>query len=248
MSEPTLARVRRDIRALGDPVRAAGLARYFKCGPGEYGEGDRFLGIRLPDLRAAVRRARGLGYDETLKLLRSPWHEERLAALLLLVDRFERGDARERSRVHRAYLANTVYINNWDLVDASAPTLIGDHLGPEPVGLAGMRLLERLARSSSLWERRMAILGTFGAIRRNDYPPSLRIAERLLDDEHDLIHKAVGWMLREVGKRDGAALRAFLDAHASVMPRTTLRYAIERFPERERKRYLAVEHARRKRR
>lgn len=232
---PSLATVRREVRALADPTRAAGVARFFKCAPGEYGYGDRFLGLYVPQLRALARRFLELGYDETLKLLRSPWHEERLLALMLLVERFRAGDARERGRVHRDYLANAEWVNNWDLVDTSAPVLVGEHLAAGDV-----RLLERLARSSSLWERRIAIVGTFGAIRRGDHAPALHIARRLLNDDHDLIHKAIGWMLREVGKRDGAALRGFLDVHAPVMPRTTLRYAIERFSDGERKHYMTV--------
>jgi 3-methyladenine DNA glycosylase AlkD len=230
-----LGDVRATVRALGDPVRAAGVALFFKTGPGDYGEGDQFLGIYVPDLRRAARAARGLSHEETLTLLRSAWHEERLLALMLLVDAHERGTEKQRVTIHRAYLANTRFVNNWDLVDASARALVGPH-----IVRAGTRLIERLAKSASLWERRIAIVATHHTIMLDEYQPTLTIAEHLLDDEHDLIHKAVGWMLREVGKRDVTTLRAFLRAHATTMPRTALRYAIERFPEAERKRYLAM--------
>ncbi len=221
------------LRELGDAEIAAHSQRFFKTGPGEYGEGDRFLGIRVPALRQEAKRCAGLSLAQNLKLLRSPFHEARLLALLLLVRRYERGDPRERNELFRHYLEHTAYINNWDLVDSSAPAVIGSHL------LHGNRaLLDRLAASPSLWERRIAVLACFHFIRRGDFRDALRLCAALLDDEEDLIHKATGWMLREIGKRDGAKARAFLKRHGRRMPRTMLRYAIEKFPPDERKRYL----------
>ena len=232
---PTLAGVRAAIRALANPTRALGTARFFKTGPGEYGEGDFFLGLDVPQMRRIARAHRDLALDDTIELLQSKWHEDRAIALLLMVNAHTIGTERARSQLHRAYLANSHRVNNWDLVDLSAARLVGYH-----VEQSGTKLIERLARSKSLWERRIAIVSTFHTIRANHFEPTFLIARMLLADPHDLIHKATGWMLREVGKRDEAALRAFLDAHAAEMPRTALRYAIERFPEHDRKRYLAV--------
>ena len=233
---PTVGDVRAAIRAEASAADAEFLQRYFKTGPGEYGEGDRFLGVRVPALRGLAKRFRALPPDDVLALLRSEWHEERLLALLLMVEQYVRGDAARRGEIHQAYLANTAYVNNWDLVDSSAPTLVGAHLAPGHTAL-----LDRLSRSANTWERRIAMLATAHAIRAGDFAPTLRIAERLLADPHDLIHKAVGWMLREVGKRDPAREEAFLRAHYRRMPRTMLRYAIERFPEELRQRYLRGE-------
>lgn len=230
---PTLAAFRREIAAAGDPARAAGVARFFKTGKGEYGEGDKFLGITVPQLRVLARSGRGLSLENTLRLLRSPWHEERAVALMLLVDAHDRGSPAERRAIHRAYLANTKYVNNWDLVDMSAPELVGQHIAEH-----GTRVVERLAKSRLLWDRRIAMVATHRTTRDGDTGPAVLIAERLLGDEHDLMHKAVGWMLREVGKRSPETLRAFLRKHAASMPRTALRYSIERFAPEERKRWL----------
>ncbi|HEX6042241.1 DNA alkylation repair protein, partial [Longimicrobium sp.] len=198
-----------------------------------YGEGDRFLGIRVPAVRKLVREFRGTPLDEVAVLLRSAWHEARLTALLLLVDAYARGDAATREAVYRLYLSSTAFINNWDLVDTSAPHVVGAHLAE------GDRTeLERLARSASLWERRIAMLATQHFIRRGEFGTALRIAEMLVGDGHDLIHKAVGWMLREIGDRDRAAEEAFLRRHLRTMPRTMLRYAIEKFPPDLRRAYL----------
>ena len=184
-------------------------------------------------LRGLVREYRGLPPERAAELLRSPWHEARLFACLLLADAYPRGDAPAREAIYRLYLQNTRYINNWDLVDSSAPHVVGAHLQ------AGDRtVLEWLARSDSLWERRIAILATQHFIRRGAFGTTLRIAEMLVDDPHDLIHKAVGWMLREVGNRDRAAEEAFLVRHHRTMPRTMLRYAIEKFPPDLRESYL----------
>lgn len=221
------------LREMGNPEDAAFLQRYFRTGPGEYGAGDRFLGIRVPAVRKLVREHRGTPLHEVATLLRSAWHEARLLALLLLVDTYARGNGDTREAVYRLYLASTAYINNWDLVDTSAPHVVGAHLA------AGDRTeLERLARSESLWERRIAMLATQHFIRRGELDTALRIAEMLVGDRHDLIHKAVGWMLREIGDRDRAAEEAFLRRHLATMPRTMLRYAIEKFPPDLRQAYL----------
>jgi len=228
--------VRRALDALRDPEVAAQSHRYFKTGPGEYGEGDRFLGIRVPPIRALARSHRTLPLEAVLEHLRSPWHEERLLALLILVEQHRRGDAEARERIHRTYLEHTRFVNNWDLVDTSAEHLVGPHVDPDDLAP-----LERLAASSSVWERRIAVLATFHGIKRGVFGPTLHVADRLLDDPHDLIHKAVGWMLREVGKRDPGLEEAFLAERYRRMPRTMLRYAIERLPEARRRAYLRGE-------
>jgi 3-methyladenine DNA glycosylase AlkD len=221
------------LSAMGDPEIAAHSQRFFKTGPGEYGEGDRFLGIRVPRLREEVKRFPKVALTEVLKLLRSPLHEVRLFALLLLVRQFEQGDEAKREAIYRHYLEHTRYINNWDLVDNSAPKIVGAHLQNR-----SRSVLSRLAGSESLWERRIGILACFHFIRCNDFADALMLCERLIDDQHDLIHKASGWMLREIGNRDGATARRFLKRHYRNMPRTMLRYAIEKYPPEERQRYL----------
>ena len=229
-----LSEVRAELRAAADPKKAEFLKRFFKCGPGGYAEGDRFLGIVVPRLRALARRARALPLSDVQALLRSPWHEERFVALAVLVDRFTRAEEKERAALYRFYCRHLRWIDNWDLVDVSAPHVVGGYL------LRRDRApLYRLARSPVLWRRRVAMLATFAFIRADDHDDALRLAERLRDDPHDLMHKAVGWMLREVGKRDRARLEAFLHRHAARMPRTALRYAIEKFPPAERRRWLS---------
>ena len=226
--------IRSELRALKDPVLARHSLRFFKTGPGEYGEGDRFLGIKVPDIRKVVKKHRQASLNEVLKLLHSEFHEERLAALLVLVDRYQRGDENTKTAIFRIYLDHTAYINNWDLIDLTAPHIVGEYLFRRTGSL-----LKKLARSESLWERRIAILATFYFIRQGEDRETLRIAKLLLHDHHDLIHKAVGWMLREAGKRCSMENECrFLDSHASSMPRTMLRYAIERFPEDLRLRYM----------
>jgi 3-methyladenine DNA glycosylase AlkD len=221
------------LRGLGSPEAAAQSARYFKTGPGQYGACDQFLGIRVPVLRKLAAEYVSLPQDQVLMLLRSPVHEDRLLALLILVRAAARGDEATKERLCTLYLANTRHINNWDLVDASAREIVGGYLRDKD-----RRVLAALARSESLWERRMAIVATHAFIVRGDYHDTLTIAEVLLGDRHDLIHKAVGWMLREVGKRDQVILEGFLAKHYRSMPRTMLRYAIERLPEATRKAYL----------
>ena len=221
------------LRGLGDADIAQHSQRFFKTGSGEYGEGDRFLGIRVPVLRRHVRQCRDVEPEEVLELLASRYHEERLFALLLLVDRFKRGNKQERSWIYKQYLANTQYINNWDLVDSSADKIVGAYLEQ-----CGRKPLYKLAKSSLMWERRIAVMATFHFIRQEDFKDTLAICELLLDDDQGLIHKATGWMLREIGKRDITAETDFLDRYYTVMPRTMLRYAIERLPETERRKYL----------
>ncbi len=230
MKAAALADIRADLRSHADDQRARVSRSFFKTGRGQYGEGDVFIGATVPQVRRVARAHRGTPLNTILELLRSKVHEERLLALLMLVETFQRGDTRTRREVHEAYLAHTAFVNNWDLVDTSAATIVGEYLDGR-----GMRMLTRLAKSSLLWERRIAIIATFHDIRQGRLEPTFRIADLLLDDPHDLSHKAAGWMLREAGKVDRAALRAFLDERHHRMPRTTLRYAIERFPETERK-------------
>ncbi len=229
----TLTSLKREARDLANPAVAAHSKTYFKTGPGQYGAGDAFLGLRVPTLRSLVRKYRSLGAAEAIELLKSDWHEERLLGVLLLVNAYERGDERQKERIHRAYLKNAKRVNNWDLVDSSAPQIVGAHLTPQNVAL-----LVDLAKSKNIWERRIAIIATQHFIRNGEFRPTQTLAVLLIDDPEDLIHKAVGWMLREVGKRDRAVLDSFLSKHYARMPRTMLRYAIERHPENLRRAYL----------
>lgn len=227
------AKMRRTLRALADPAIAEHSQRFFKTGAGEYGEGDRFLGIRVPVLRAQVKKHPAISRSEIQKLLKSPYHEERLLALLFMVREFFKGDEEEKTALYEQYLNNTRYINNWDLVDCSAPQIVGAYLAGRD-----RKHLYQLVESKSLWERRIAIMATFHFIKQNEFEDTLRISERLLKDQEDLIHKAVGWMLREVGKRDLQVEEEFLKKHYRKMPRTMLRYAIEKFTKSRRARYL----------
>jgi 3-methyladenine DNA glycosylase AlkD len=218
---------------IATPERAESSAWFFKTGPGEYAEGDRFIGVRVPDLRRAALQHREMELDGIAELLTSAIHEHRLAALEILVAQFEKGDVNERKEIFRFYLAHIAGINNWDLVDASAPYIIGAHLRS-----GSRRLLDRLAKSNNVWERRIAIVATFAFLKQGEVETTLRIAEMLLADKHPLLHKAVGWALRESGKVSEEALLQFLHEHYSRLPRTTLRYAIERFPPERRARML----------
>jgi len=228
-----------EMLSLADPVQAAGMARFFKTGPGEYGEGDRFLGVKVPATRAAVRRHwRETGFPQLEACLASEWHEVRLAGLLALIEIFKhaKGDESLRKTCVDFYLSHLAAVNNWDLVDATAPALPGVWLLDRD-----RSLLRELARNGkTLWERRIAIVSTLAFLRRGELRDTFEIADLLLHDPHDLLHKAVGWLLREAGKRDGAALRRFLAPRAAGMPRTMLRYAIEKFPPAERKKWLAA--------
>ncbi|MGH9419867.1 MAG: DNA alkylation repair protein [Thermoanaerobaculia bacterium] len=222
------------LRDSADAVIAEHHLRFFKCGPGQYGEGDAFLGIMVPTLRKLSRELTPIPVAEAAKLLQSRWHEARILALMILVRKYEHGDDAMRDDIYRVYLVNTNRINNWDLVDVSAPAIAGAHLLDRD-----RAPLYALANSKSLWERRIAIISTQYFIKQSEFVDTLQIAEILLDDKHDLIHKATGWMLREVAKRDQAVLERFLRKHAHRMPRTMLRYAIERFPEELRRKYMA---------
>lgn len=205
--------------------KAAASLRFFKTGPGDYGEGDKFLGITVPQTRSLLPTTDALSTAEVLTLLRSEWHEERLLALLILVRRFERArkDSAERASIVQDYLANTRWINNWDLVDSSAPYILGTWL------LTRERsVLRELAESQSLWEQRIAVIATLALIRAHEFNDTLHLCARFLTHRHDLMHKACGWMLRELGKRNEPLLRSFLDRHSAQMPRTMLRYAIEK--------------------
>ncbi len=229
----TVSDIKETLRTLADPLIAEHSKRFFKTGKGEYGEGDEFLGIRVPVLRAHAREFRHATLTEIREFLRSRFHEERLFALLLLVRKFEKGSEDERREVYSLYLENIKHINNWDLVDSSAPYIVGAWLKDRD-----KQPIYTLAKSGSLWERRIAIMSTFHLIGKNSFDDALQISLLLKHDPEDLIHKAAGWMLREIGKRDMAVEKNFLQQHYRQMPRTMLRYAIERFPENERKKYL----------
>jgi 3-methyladenine DNA glycosylase AlkD len=206
-------------------VKAQFFSGFFKSGPGQYGEGDRFLGVTVPDVRAQAKQFAGLGLEECVALLQFPFNETRLLALLILVAQYKRGDAARRQQIYSSVMENRRRINNWNLVDSSAPYIVGPHLAGRD-----RTVLYDLARSAELWDRRIAVLATFAFIRNNDFGDTLALSEMLLDDPQDLMHKACGWMLREVGKRNAQVLEGFLRKHQHHMPRTMLRYAIERCP------------------
>lgn len=219
---------------LKNPQKAKVLRGFFKTGKGQYGEGDKFLGIMVPETRKMVKKFVEMLLTETLKLLQSEFHEERLAALLIMAQQYEKGDEKTKQKIFKAYLKNTEKINSWDLVDLSADKIVGAHLKDK-----SKKDLHKLAESKSLWERRIAMISTFHFIKLGQSEVALEIAEKLLCDKEDLMHKAVGWMLREVGKRVSEKTEEeFLQKHLKKMPRTTLRYAIERFEEGKRKKYL----------
>lgn len=225
----------RAMRGMQDPTRAAALLRFFKTGPGQYGEGDRFLGLTLPQVRQLLKDYHDLPLVEIEKLLESHWHEARSLALALLAERYSESTPPEQAAIYRLYLRRTDRINNWDLVDISAPAIVGGHL------LERSRApLRRLARSTSVWERRIAVVATAAFIKRDQFDDTLVLARLLSGDRHDLIHKATGWMLREVGKRDEHVLRRFLDRYGADLPRTALRYSLERLAPALRKRYMAM--------
>ena len=231
------ASVSKALAAFASASNSANLGWFFKTGPGDYAEGDRFLGVKVPQTRQVAREFRDLALSELQKLIKSKWHEERLCALVILVTRFEKSkDATAREELFEIWLSwlETGRINNWDLVDVSAPRMGVQLLGTK----SGMTLLRRLAKSPSLWQRRASVILTFAPLRAGSVAESLELCDRLIDDQHDLMHKAVGWVLREVGNRDLGALHAFLEEHAATMPRTALRYAIEKRPEAERRRWM----------
>lgn len=228
------ASLKKSLKKQANPAKAKLLQRFFKTGPGEYAEGDIFYGVMVPQTRAVAKKYASLPLADCERLLQSAIHEERLAALLLLINQFKLGDEQRQKKIFALYLRNTKCINNWDLVDLSAPQIVGGFLLHRDKAI-----LTKLAKSPLLWKRRIAIIATLYFIVEGKETETLRIARILLHDEHDLIHKAVGWMLREVGKRcSKQALTGFLDRYAEEMPRTMLRYAIERLPEKERQRYM----------
>jgi 3-methyladenine DNA glycosylase AlkD len=222
----------KELNSCANPEKAEILQRFFKTGKGEYAEGDIFLGIPVPKQRE-ISKKHNLSLNEIQNLLNSKIHEQRLIALLMLIKNFSKADEKEQEKIFNFYLSNTKNINNWDLVDLSAPNIVGNFLKNKD-----KKIIYKLANSNNLWEKRIAIISTFTFIRNSQFSDSLKIAEILLKDNHNLIHKAVGWMLREIGKRDFNAEDAFLKKHYKQMPRTMLRYAIEKFPENLRKSYL----------
>lgn len=228
-----LTEIRQELKNLAEPEKVTAYQRFFKTGVGEYGEGDIFLGLTGPKTRSVAKKYARASDLDLQQLLQSKIHEERLCALLILIKQFQKGDEKKQKLIFDFYLQNTFNINNWDLVDLSAPNIVGSFLLDKE-----RKILFSLAKSENLWERRIAIISTFTFIRNNQFQDSLQIAERLLSDKHDLIHKAVGWMLREVGKRNLEVEEEFLQKHYKTMPRTMLRYAIEKFPEEKRKDYL----------
>ncbi|MCH4213295.1 MAG: DNA alkylation repair protein [Prevotella sp.] len=222
------------------------LPKFFKTGKGQYGEGDQFMGITVPHIRTVAMHHLDLNLDEIAKLLMSPWHEQRMCALLIMVEQVKRTHKRLwlkehseeegqmlRRKYYQFYLYHTHKINNWDLVDLTAPTIVGEYLVDHD-----RDILYQLADSSFLWDQRIAVVSTIAFIRRNDFMDIYVLSEKLIHHPHDLMHKAIGWMLREAGKRDKSRLMDFLDIHSCEMPRTMLRYAIEKFPENERQYYL----------
>jgi 3-methyladenine DNA glycosylase AlkD len=229
----TAKEISKRLKKLENKQQAAISRKFFKTGPGEYGEGDIFIGIRVPALRKLVKDYFELPIKEIQSLLKSPVHEERLLALLLMVRKASGRSDDIKKSIYELYLKNTRFVNNWDLVDASAEHVVGAYLRDK-----NKSVLYRLAESEDLWERRIAIMSTFHYVKHHDFLETLRISKILLFDRHDLIHKATGWMLREIGKRDLQTEENFLKTHYKKMPRTMLRYAIEKFPESKRQRYL----------
>lgn len=233
MTVTTAELAENSLRALADRGKALTAAKYFKTGPGEYGDGDLFYGVRVPRVRELARQFNTLSLVGCVALLQSPYNEARLMALAILVRRFEKGDAATQEAVYTTFMAQRHRVNNWNLVDSSAPYIFGPYLLERD-----RTVLRKLAASPVMWDRRIAVLSTFAFIRANDLTETLQLCEMLLADEQDLMHKACGWMLRELGKRDEVALLSFIQSHYSAMPRTMLRYAIEKFDEPTRKALL----------
>ncbi len=240
MEKYSAASVMSDLKKHASLSKAAASKRFFKTGPGQYGHGDRFIGVTVPEQRLVARRYRRLPLSEIKKLLVSPVHEHRLTGLVILVGSFTRADLAARERIAKFYLANARRANNWDLVDSSASYILGEYLRGK--NRKERSVLYSLVTSENIWERRIAVIATHALIKDGDFFDALKIAELLLADDHDLIHKAVGWTLREVGKRSPAVLKKFLRAHAKTMPRISLRYALEKFAPDERKKYMTLEH------
>lgn len=229
--------VLKELHALASAKKAEDLQRYFKTGEGEYGEGDVFIGVSMPQIRKVAKTFyRDLSLEELEQLLRSDIHEERMLALVMMIHHFDKGGEEEREAIFKTYLDNTRWINNWDLVDVTAPHIVGRYLADKE-----RTVLYDMAKSGLLWDKRIAIVATHFFIRHNQFNETMDIAEILINDEHDLIHKSVGWMLRELGKRNQKTLELFLEKRYKQMPRTMLRYAIERFVEPLRQSYLKGE-------
>lgn len=233
-----IKKIKSDLRSLANREKALILQRFFKTGKGEYGEGDRFLGVMVPDQRKVANKYfKTVTLAEINKLLYSSYHEERLTALLMLVAKFNQSLVKEQTEIFRYYIKHSQQVNNWDLVDLTAPNIIGAYT----FNHSDSKTLYQLVKSENLWQRRIAIVATFYYLRQGRFTDTFSLAEILIKDDHDLIHKAVGWMLREVGKRGGKnELINFLNKHVFMMPRTMLRYAIEKFPDPERKKYLNI--------
>ncbi|WP_455205526.1 DNA alkylation repair protein [Kaarinaea lacus] len=230
----SVQQIQQQMKNLSDPQRAAHSQRFFKTGAGEYGEGDVFLGIKVPQIRQVAKQCLQLDNDDLVQLITSRYHEVRLLALLILVYRFPKATPQQQKRLFNFYIKHKTYINNWDLVDCSAPVIVGAYLFDKDKDL-----LYKYARHKRLWDRRIAIMANFYFIKQNHYSDALKLAEILLQDDEDLIQKAVGWMLREIGKRDLATEEAFLQRYYQQMPRTMLRYAIEKFTQKRRHQYLS---------
>jgi 3-methyladenine DNA glycosylase AlkD len=229
-----IEKLKSELLSISDPHKAAGLKRFFKTAKGQYGEGDIFIGVTVPQLRKISFQYSGIPAEEAILLLHSPVHEERLVALFILIKKFDKGGENEKEWIYNNYLGSTSWINNWDLVDLSADKIVGEYLYDKQKDI-----LYKLAKSSSLWERRISIIATFNFIKKGNCEETFKISEMLLNDKHDLIHKAAGWMLREAGKRCSEdLLKQFLSRYCRIMPRTMLRYAIERMPEETRKAFL----------
>lgn len=230
----TVSHVKKDLRSFANPEKVHIYQNFFKTGKGEYGEGDKFLGITMPNIRTVARKYHEIEFDHLKKLLQSPFHEDRMCAIVMLTLQFEKGNKTKKKKIYTYYLSNIKKsLNNWDFVDVSAPKIVGEYLLDKD-----RKVLYKLAQSKNLWEKRVSIIATARFIRESDFTDTISFSEILLHDKHDLIHKAVGWMLREVGKEDIKILEKFLKKYYKEMPRTMLRYAIEKFPEKRRKAYL----------
>ena len=229
----TAKEIQQELEMYIDPVKKEYLPKFFKTGKGQYGEGDKFLGIVVPNVRLVAKKHREESFETVKELMRSEYHECRLCGLLILVERFKKNDEKDRKEIYEFYLSQTERINNWDLVDLTCRDIVGEYLVDKD-----RSLLYRLAESENLWEQRISIVSTWAFIRRNDFGDTLELSERLIGHKHDLMHKAVGWMLREVGKKERQTLTDFLERNATRLPRTALRYAIEHYPEPERQYFL----------
>ena len=232
----TAKEIQQELEMYIDPVKKEYLPKFFKTGKGQYGEGDKFLGIVVPNVRLVAKKHREESFETVKELMRSEYHECRLCGLLILVERFKKSDEKDRKEIYEFYLSQTERINNWDLVDLSASYIVGEYLKDK-----SREPLYRLAESELLWEQRIAVVSTYAFIKNSDFTDIYALAKKLLTHEHDLMRKAIGWMLREAGKRNKDLLVAFLEKYCLAMPRTLLRYAIEKFPEEERKYYMRKE-------